>query len=310
MLMKKGYAVGVDVGGSHVTSAVIDLDKKKILPETLVEKDVDTTGEAGKIIRYWAETISTSMEKCPAPVAGIGLAMPGPFNYSKGVALFHGLPKLSKLYGLNVCQALQTELDTDMPVRFINDASAFAVGEAFAGSGKGFQRLLVITLGTGFGSAFLENGIPVMDREDVPQNGYVYNLPYKEGMADEYFSTRWFVGHYGELTGKKVDGVRDLVELADSDEVARGLFDEFGYSLGTFLSPWLKSFKAEALVAGGNISKAWPLFENSFRQVLEMENINIITTVSELKEHAALLGSAHLIEEGYWEEMKEVIKLM
>jgi glucokinase len=310
MLMKKGYAVGVDVGGSHVTSAVIDLDHKTILSETLEGKDVDTGGEAGSIIRSWAESISSSREKSPAPVAGIGMAMPGPFNYSKGIALFRGLPKFGKLYGLNVCQALQTELDTSLPVRFINDASAFAVGEAFAGSGQGFERLVVITLGTGFGSAFLENGIPVMDREDVPENGYVYNLPYKEGIADEYFSTRWFVGRYKELTGKELEGVKDLVDLVNSDEVARDLFDEFGYGLGAFLSPWLKAFKAEALVAGGNISKAWPIFGNSFQRALDNDGINLATAVSDLKEHAALLGSAHLLVDQYWEDMKDVVKLM
>jgi hypothetical protein len=32
--------------------------------------------------------------------------------------------------------------------------------------------------------------------------------------------------------------------------------------------------------------------------------------VSELKEHAALLGSAQLLVDQYWEEMKDVIKLM
>ncbi len=249
--MRERYAVGVDVGGSHVTSAVIDLNNKTIMPETLTERDVDTGGQAGKVIRSWTETISATMEKSPAPVAGIGMAMPGPFNYSKGIALFRGLPKFSKLYGLNVCQALQTGLDTGLPVRFMNDASAFAVGEAFAGSGKGFKRLVVITLGTGFGSAFLENGIPVMSREDVPDKGYVYNLPYKEGIADEYFSTRWFVGRYKKLTGKELGGVKELVDLTKIDEVAKDLFDEFGYGLGTFLSPWLKAFKAECTGSRG-----------------------------------------------------------
>jgi glucokinase len=238
------------------------------------------------------------------------MAMPGPFNYSRGIALFRGLPKFGKLYGLNVCQALQTGLDTGLPVRFMNDASAFAVGEAFAGSGKGFARLLVITLGTGFGSAFLENGIPVMDREYVPDRGYVYNLPYKEGIADEYFSTRWFVGSYKKLTGKELGGVKELVDLAGNDEVARDLFDEFGYGLGTFLSPWLKAFNADALVAGGNISKAWPIFGHAFQRALENDDIKLATAVSELKEHAALLGSAHLLVDQYWEDMKDVVKLM
>lgn len=308
--MKKRYAVGVDVGGSHVTSAVIDLDRNKILLDTLEEKDVDTGGEAGKIISSWTTAISASMNKSPAPVAGIGMAMPGPFNYTRGIALFRGLPKFSKLYGLNVSQAIRTELDVNLRIRFVNDASAFAVGEAFAGSGKGFQRLLVLTLGTGFGSAFLEDGIPVMDRGDVPDNGYVYHLPYKDGIADEYFSTRWFVRRYKELSGKEIRGVKDLAEIVESDASARDLFDEFGQNLGEFLSPWLKSFRAEALVAGGNISNAWPYFGNSFQRALENENINITTSVSELKEHAALLGSAHLLLDPYWEKMKDVVKLM
>ena len=308
--MNKRYAVGVDVGGSHVTSAVIDLDQKTILSGTLSGKDVDTADAAGKIIRSWAENISTAIAKSPAPVSGIGIAMPGPFDYSNGIALLQGLPKFSNLFGLNVRQALQTELDISMPVRFINDASAFAIGESFAGSGEGFRRLLVITLGTGFGSAFLDNGIPVLDRNDVPGKGYVYHLAYKDGIADEYFSTRWFVTRYKELTGKEVKGVRELADRVETDRVARDLFNEFGYGLGKFLSPWLRSFKADAMVAGGNISRSWSIFGESFKQALEEENISIVTAVSELKEHAALLGSARLLEDTYWYRIRDVIKGM
>ncbi len=308
--MSKGFAIGVDVGGSHITSAVIDLDKNNILTETLSEKDVDTGAEAGEIIRSWGEAILESMEKSPAPVKGIGIAMPGPFNYSKGIALFRGLPKFKKIYGLNVSQAIQSELNTGIPVRFINDASAFAVGEAFAGSGKGFRRLIAITLGTGFGSAFLENGVPVIEGEDIPDNGYVYHLPFREGIADEYFSTRWFVGRYNELTGKQVKGVKDIADIVDTDELAKVLFDEFGTNLGTFLSPWIKKFKAESLVAGGNISKAWKLFGGALDQALINNNIHIVTSVSELKEHAALLGSAQLLVEEYWDKMKDAVALM
>ncbi|MEN8229964.1 MAG: ROK family protein [Bacteroidota bacterium] len=308
--MRKGLSIGVDVGGSHVTSAVINLDDNAVLSETLSGRDVDTSAEADVIIRSWAEAIIESMAKSPEPVTGIGMAMPGPFDYSKGIALFRGLPKFNKLYGLNVSQALQTELNTPMPIRFMNDASAFAVGEAFAGSGKGFNRLMAITLGTGFGSAFLQEGIPVIEREDVPELGCVYHLPYKDGIVDEYFSTRWFVGRYEELTGKQVKGVKSIADLAGSDEVAKALFDEFGSNLGTLLSPWFKKFKVEALIAGGNISRAWPLFGGTFDLALKNENVDIVTAVSELKEHAALLGSAQLLVEEYWKDMKDVVAQM
>ncbi|MEN8200952.1 MAG: ROK family protein [Bacteroidota bacterium] len=308
--MNKGYAIGIDVGGSHITSAVVDLDNNVVLTETMSEKEVDTGAGAGDIIRSWAEAIGESMGRSPSPVKGIGMAMPGPFDYSSGISLIREQPKLRNLYGMNVNEALQTELGTTIPVRFMNDTSSFAIGEAFAGSGKGFRRMVAITLGTGFGSAFLENGIPVVESEDVPELGYVYHLPFKEGIADDYFSTRWFVGRYKELTGIRISGVKEIADLADKDEVVKQIFEEFGNSLGTFLSPWLKKFKAEALVSGGNISRAWHLFGGSFDQALKDENVSLVSFVSELKEDAALLGSAQLLVEEYWNEMKDVVARM
>ncbi len=308
--MNRGLSVGVDVGGSHITSAVIDLDKNIVLTDTVSEKDVDTGAEAGVIIRAWAEAIAGSIKKSPARVAGIGLAMPGPFDYLKGIALIKDQPKLRSLYGMNVSEALQAELDTDIPVRFMNDASAFAVGEAFAGSGKESDRLVAITLGAGFGSAFLDHGIPVIGRDDVPEGGCVWHLPYKEGMADDYFSTRWFVGRYNELTGKNVKGVKEIADLAGSDATAKKIFDEFGAGLGAFMAPLFKAFEAGLLVAGGNISRAWPLFGEAFDSALKQENVNLTVTISELKEHAALLGSAQLLDEPYWEEIKPIVALM
>ncbi len=308
--MSNGFSVGVDVGGTHITSAVIDLDKNIVLPGTLSAKDVDTGAGSSEIIREWAGVIAGSMKKSPVPVAGIGMAMPGPFDYLKGIALIKDQPKMQSLYGLNVAGMLQTRLNTTLPIRLMNDASAFAVGEAFAGSGKGFSRLVVITLGTGFGSAFIENGFPVIGRPDVPEGGCVWHLPYREGMADDYFSTRWFTGRYKELTGTEVPGVKEIAERAGSDEAARGIFDEFGSALGNFMAPLFREFKADVLVAGGNISRAWPLFEEAFHRVLVKEQVNLVITLSELKEQAALIGSARLIADGYWDKIKDVVALM
>ncbi len=94
----------------------------------------------------------------------------------------------------------------------MNDASAFAVGEAWAGSASGSNRSLAITFGTGFGSAFISNKIPVVDGPEVPRIGCVYHLPYKDGIADDYFSTRWFLGRYKAITGKELKGVKELAE--------------------------------------------------------------------------------------------------
>ncbi len=304
------YAVGVDIGGSHISSAVIDLKNETILQGTLSEREVDNSAEANEIINMWAMTISESVQKGNLPIKGIGIAMPGPFDYANGISLINGVQKFENLYGLNIEEALQLSLNLKLPIRFMNDASAFAVGEAFSGSGKGLTKMIAITLGTGFGSAFLENGLPIIDREDVPEIGCFYHLPYNGGIADEFFSTRWFLTRYKELTGKELIGVKDLVELVDSDYVVKKLFDEFGVDLALFLLPWLNKFQPEVLVIGGNIAKAWHLFKTPFLQTLEKENLNIVIEISKLKENAALLGSANLLVDEYWKEMQQIVEMM
>lgn len=44
-----------------------------------------------------------------------------------------------------------------------------------------FNRSLSITLGTGFGSAFIRNHIPIVDGPELPKLGCIYHLPFKDG---------------------------------------------------------------------------------------------------------------------------------
>ena len=104
----------------------------------------------------------------------------------------------------------------------MNDASSFAVGEAWAGSATKVKRSLSITLGTGFGSAFISDRIPIVDGPLVPKIGCVYHLPYRDGIADDYFSTRGFWAGIRNITGKELKGVKELAELASSDKDSNG----------------------------------------------------------------------------------------
>jgi len=100
------------------------------------------------------------------------------------------------------CAANQelVSLDGNQAIRFMNDASSFAVGEAWIGNAAGYKRSLFITLGTGFGSAFLEKGIPVVERDDIPPMGCLWHLPFRDGISDDYFSTRWIIKQYDGKT--------------------------------------------------------------------------------------------------------------
>lgn len=311
--MEKNIAIGTDIGGSHISCAAIDLVSGNILRDTVTVREVDNQAKANKIISVWANALSSALSGVNINnVKGIGFAMPGPFDYVKGICYIRGVAKYENLYGFNITDAISSSLDVpdDFLIRFMNDASSFAVGEAWAGKAMKAQRSMSITLGTGFGSAFISNRIPIVDGPDVPKLGCVYHLPYKGDIVEESISTRWFLRSYKNLTGKDIKGVKELAELAATDKIAMSLFTELGENLGIFLAPWLNKFKAEILVIGGNISHSFNLFGEPFLKQLKKENCNCEVAISELKEDAALLGSAYLLDDDFWKSVQHALPLM
>lgn len=311
--MDKNIAIGADIGGSHITAAAIDLSTGNIIRESLTERAVDNRASASTIIGVWAEALSNTLSKVTfSDVKGIGFAMPGPFDYVKGICYIRGVAKYENLYGFNISDAIASSLDVppDFLIRFMNDASSFAVGEAWAGSASNASKSLSITLGTGFGSAFIEDRIPIVDGPLVPKIGCVYHLPYRDGIADDYFSTRGLLGRYKKETGKELSGVKELAQLYNTDKFVPELFRDFGLNLGIFLAPWLKGFEAEVLVIGGNISHAYDLFGSHFELSLKEQNCNCEVALSKLKEDAALLGSAYLLDDHFWRSVQHALPLM
>ncbi len=307
-------AIGVDVGGSHVSCAACNIEVKSYLGDTFSESDLNNQGSAEEIIEVWSRTIQRTIDKVGIEnVAGIGFAMPGPFDYANGIALFKGNnKKYENIYGLNVPDALRKKMNLpeNFPIRFINDATAFAIGEDWIGKANGSKRSMAITLGTGFGSAFLCDRLPVVSGKEVPDMGCVWYLPFENGNADDYFSTRGFLNRYFEKTGIQVHGVKELAQLADKQSDAKDLFDDFGAKLGMFLLPWMVKFGVEVLVIGGNISNAYPLFGESMKNYLKTNGSDIRIAVSELKESASMIGSAVLVDETYFERVKSLLPQM
>ncbi|NSW95675.1 MAG: ROK family protein [Bacteroidales bacterium] len=310
--MEDNLAIGVDIGGSHISCAAVDIKSFKIHRETHTERAVNNKAPADEIIKVWTEALAESIKKAPGQIKGIGFGMPGPFDYVKGISYIKGVAKYEHLYGVNVAEAIAHRLGhgKDFPVRFMNDVSSFAVGEALLGKAANYRRSMSITLGTGFGSAFILDRIPVVDGPEVPKLGCVYHLPYKDNIADDYFSTRWFTGNYKKLTGIEVSGVKELVSKAGTDPVVQDLFTEFGNNLASFLAPWLLRFRAEILVVGGNISFSWDLFGDIFKNRLKKEGCECKVELSELKEDAALIGSAFLLDEKFWKDIQHALPLM
>lgn len=312
--MKRKYAIGADIGGSHISAVIMDMEERKILTDSFATCRVNNKARAEEILESWKTALMRILPDVGEDqIAGIGFAMPGPFDYENGIAMFtHEVAKYENLHGLYVGERLRSLLGLNESVlfRFMNDATSFAVGESWIGKSADCERSVAITLGTGFGSAFIEAGIPVPGRADVPKMGCVWHLPFKNGIADDYFSTRWFINSYREQTGKVMPGVREIAEQASSDRISAKLFEEFGTNLGLFLGPWLQIFNTDCLVIGGNMTGAFDLFGPFLEKTLKKQYVNIPLHLSELKETAAMVGSARLMDEDFWRSIKPLLSKM
>jgi glucokinase len=309
--------IGADIGGSHITCMGVNPEGHVISDVFKIRKEVDSQASAEFILNGWTEALARLIALIGKEhVGGIGFAMPGPFDYPEGIAWFKGVQKYDSLYGINVRQELRNRLglDVSVPLRFLNDATSFAIGEAWTGKASGFRKNMAITLGTGFGSAFIADGIPVESGPEVPEYGCVYHLPFGKGIADDHFSTRWFLARYKELTGEDIPGVKELAEMAEGYRIqdpgfpqntnnlhpASRIFNEFGANMGAFLATWLLKFHAECLTIGGNISNSYSLFEKPFLQALKDHGCSIPVFISELGELVGITGAARLCDDSFY----------
>lgn len=308
--MTKKYAIGADIGGSHISTVLVNVKERKVFEESFFRQSVDNKGSAQEILKNWSVAIHKTLQHIERDeLMGIGFAMPGPFDYETGISLIQNVDKYEGLFGVNVGDELRRLLDlpSSLPFRYLNDAMSFAVGESWIGNASLYKNVVAITLGTGFGSAFLSQGIPVIEGERVPKMGYVYQIPYKNSIADDYFSTRWFIKAYEERTGEICNGVKEIAAKAQSGGAAKKLFEDFGSNLGNFMIPLLKTFETDCLVIGGNITGAWSLFGPQLESTLKKNEMDIEIVLSELMESAAMAGSARLMDEAFWSKVKKLL---
>ncbi|WAC09238.1 ROK family protein [Dyadobacter pollutisoli] len=285
-------SLGVDIGGSHVTASVIDLSAPGKQPLHSVRKSINSFDTALHIVDSISNCIRGILND-GASVAEIGIAFPGPFDYDKGVSTIRNVGgKFEKTFGIHIKQALKDATGLgDTLFRFSNDAHCFAVG-AYTRAELSSKRTVFLTLGTGFGSAFMEDGRLTTHHPALPEIGAFYNEPFLASIADDYFATRWFHNAYKRATGRDIADVQELAKM-DSD-ISRNIFKEFGANLGSFLKPWLEKFQCDELVIGGNISKANALFFKSLKVHLS-DRVNII--FCDDTEECILTGAAYIARE-------------
>lgn len=283
--------IGVDVGGSHVTASIFHEGEWQI-PLSMARRTIDAYGPAKDIL----DAIAACIGEVRQPgCAAIGIAFPGPFDYQKGVcAIPATVGKFGHLFGWHVKQALQDRPETGgLPVYFANDAHCFARGAQEILRLKG-ESTVLLTLGTGFGSAFLKDGTLATSGAGIPDSGAYFDQPFGNALADDYFSTRWLHQAFATATGRDITSVREMATTHIAQAIP--VFSTFGDNLGAFLRPRLEAFGCRELVIGGNIARASAYFEPALQQQLQGLDIEIMSCPD--TEMCILAGAARLEDAG------------
>ncbi|GGD83136.1 ROK family protein [Paenibacillus nasutitermitis] len=286
------YAIVFDVGGLFIKAAVLS-ELGKVVPGTYMIYPSRSKEAKDEILSHLIDLIKQQTSRITDKhfrIEGIGYAFPGPFDYDKGISYISGIDKFEEIYGVNLREELLSRLGResfftykrtpDFHIVFENDANLFALGEYVAGKARRYPKSICITIGTGAGSAFIERGELIKNRQDVPPNGWVYNQPFRESIVDDYISKRGILRLMSDagMDTANLD-IKNLAELAmDGDAEAIGIFKRFGEMIGEMLVPFLRSFQPDAVVIGGQIVKSKALFLESTKAVLRNYPITLEIT--------------------------------
>ncbi len=297
--MKRNYAIGLDIGGTHITAAVIDINEMKVLDFSVHKESFDSNLPVAEVMTIWEKVIRTSWEDSGVEkLEGLAVCMPGPFDYESGICWIKGQAKYEHFYSLNIRELIREKLNLsdDFPILFENDADCFGKGEVFKKSENISKKTMAVTLGTGLGACFIDKGLAVIAGDKVPADGELYNIPFKEGIAEDYVSARGLLSRYKAVSGIKISNGLELFNRAnDGDVLAIKVFEEVGADLAEIVLPWLRSFEADNFIIGGKIAKAGAYFLPAFQEKIKDSGSEVNVLVSTDNEISALLGATSLL---------------
>ena len=292
----------IELGGSHVSTARVDLDARRLLPGSHRRLPLDSEASADAIIRQIAECALHSAGSRSEPW---GVALPGAFDFEAGIGFYAGAGKFESLHRVALRPLLTRAIEPPpSDIAFVNDADAFVIGEWLGGAAAGERRVVGITLGTGVGSAFLEDGRIVTDDPRIPPEGRADLLTIGGRPLEETVSHRAIVARHASLAPGGQGGLSSVREIAEAARgempAAKRALGEAFHALGTAIAPWLDRFEGRVLVVGGGMLGAWDLIEPSLRAGVEAAGVAadaIRLVPSAGTEEAAVLGAAHRARE-------------
>ena len=312
---KKDLIIGVDFGATFIKVGLLDarghiIKKSAFSSKGYVSRD--------KLIERIVLEVKEIMLSKKSRVLGLGVGVPGPVDYKRGV--IYNLTNVKGWRSVPLRDMLKKRIG--MPVFIDNDANAACAGEARWGAGKGYKDIVCITLGSGVGTAVIIDGklyrgrgysAAEMGHICIDRNGPRCNCGAK-GCIETFLGNSYIVkaavkdlkqgkrsvllklacGKYSDITPKLIDQAARM-----GDKFCIDIWKQAGENLGIGLTGIVNTFNPEIIVIGGGLSKAGEMLFGSVRETVKRRAMKVFTGDLKIKrarfiEDAGTFGAAAL----------------
>lgn len=265
------YYVGVDVGGTTVKMGLFS-DTGELLEKWEIKTRKENNGE--NILPDVVESIEEKRAERGGNIKGIGVGIPGPVT-DDGVIL-----KCANL-GWDVFSVKNTVagLTGVGNVKVGNDANVAALGEMWKGGGRGYDSIVMVTLGTGVGGGIIHKGKILTGSKGA--GGEIGHTKVEinemevcgcgnKGCLEQYASATGIVRLAKKymkadscLAGRDKISAKMIFDGAKAgDAYCQETVERFGRYLGIALSNVAHVVDPEAFVIGGGVSRAGEIILN------------------------------------------------
>jgi glucokinase len=306
--MKRKYIIGIDLGGTNLKIALLDLaykikDKAVLSTVRFSQKEVLISAIAdavNKIIK------NNRLKK--TDILGVGLGLPGLIDAHQGIV--HFFPNIPGWMQVNLKQILEKKLK--LPVFIDNDANLMALAEYKLGAAKGARNAVCLTLGTGVGGGIIIEG--KLYRGSSFAAGEIGHMPVNEkgpvcncaGFAclESYIGNQRIL-HQARKIFKRRVSLEDLSRAAaGGNKKAQGIWTGVAAKLGLVLSGVVNLLNPDCIVIGGGVAEAGrvlfdALIETILTRAMIVQAKAVKVRKAKLGNNAGMIGAAILVKEHF-----------
>ncbi len=295
------YSIGIDIGG---TSAKIGRVQKGELKTVRTVPTSSSVEYEDFLLQVFAAMEALAEEAGRDGLEMVGISSCGLIDSKKGkITYSNNIRWEDKNIVSDVASHWQ------VPVRIANDAKCALLAEAVLGAGKGYDRVCMVTLGTGVGGGFitggrLESGTPHRDASGIL--GHVTVAAGKRqctcghrGCLEAYASATALMASYKEKTGLEATAKEIFDRVRGGEAEAKEVFDEFCFYLGEGMISFGNILRPEIIILGGGISNSADLFLDYLREYVNQgvygaQAIPIQIAAATLGNTAGMIGATLL----------------